>query len=320
MQRTTKISILIICVSLLILAAIFWWANPRLLIQTISEADLRYLLLAFAIANLAVLTWVMKWKVLFAPAQRISFGGLFPVQTLGAAISNLTPGKIGEPTKAIILKLYKRTPVSVSLPTIMWERIIDIVILVALGVIGIQRVTGAPRFFLVGIISTCILIAFIVLLFLILYSKSFGARVFSFLRRFPILNRIDRHFLKTFYAQRIFKARLVRCFALTLVTWLLEGIVFYFVLASFGVNLPPLTAVGIFGISILVGIASSLPGGLGSMEAIMIFLLLNIGIGITTATAAVMLTRLLTFGYSLILGYVSFIYLSQKIEFKNILK
>lgn len=314
-----KIYILLTCFSLLILGGLVYWANPSSLAETVSKTDLKYLVLAFGVANCAVLARVMKWKVLLSSAPgKISFRTIFPVQMLGVTLSNLTPGKIGEPIKAIILKLYKKKAVSETLPSIVWERLIDLVMLIALGVIGIQFVTGALESFYPIILSIGISVTVIVLLLLILYNKSFGTRVFFLLRKFPILNkRIDKRFLITFYRHKISKHKRLSSFFFTLATWCLEGLVLYFILLSLGIRVSPLAPIGIFAVSTLIGIASGLPGGLGSTEGIMALFLGGMAIQTTTAVAAALLSRAFTFGYVLALGYISFLYLSKKVNLKT---
>lgn len=313
-----KISILLACFGLLILGGLIYWANPPLLAETISKTDLKYLVLAFGVSNCAVLARVMKWKVLLPSTPgRISFRALFPVQTLGVAVSNLTPGKIGEPIKAVILKLYKRKAVSETLPSIAWERLIDLVILIVLGAIGIQFVTGALGSFYLIILSIGISVIIIVLLLLILHNKSFGTRIFFLLRKFPILKKIDKRFLITFYKHKISKNQRLSSFFFTLATWCFEGLVLYFILLSLGTRISPLASIGIFAVSILIGIASSLPGGLGSTEGIIALFLGGMAIETTTAVAAALLSRALTFGYILVLGYISFLYLSKKVNLKT---
>jgi uncharacterized protein (TIRG00374 family) len=314
-----KISVLLACFGLLILGGLIYWANPPLLAETISKADLKYLILAFGVSNCAVLARVMKWKVLLPSAiGTISFRALFPVQTFGVAISNLTPGKIGEPIKAVILKLYKRKAVSETLPSIVWERLIDLVILIMLGVIGIQFVTGALDSFYPVILSIGISVIIIVLLLLILHNKPFGTQVFSLLRKFPILSKkIDERFLITFYKYKISKKQRLSSFFFTSVTWCSEGLVLYFILLSLGTRISPLVPIGIFAVSTLIGIASSLPGGLGSTEGVITLFLGGMAIETTTAVAASLLSRALTFGYILVLGFISFLYLGRKVNLKN---
>ena len=305
-------------ISLLILVGLVLYVNPSMLIRTIAKTDLFYLFLGFMISNITVMLRVVKWNVLLS---NISFKQLFPVQMLGMSLSNLTPGKIGEPIKAVILKLSNKLPVSESLPTIIWERIMDVVVLVLFAIFGVQFIAG--NFFVPSILSISMVIVFIILLILVLYKKSFGIRVFNLLKKIPILNKIDNQFIATFYkGVKILKSKLFLSFILTFIVWFLDGAVFYFVLLSFGLSsIENLFIIPcILALSILIGICSSLPSGVGSTEVVMIILLGALGIEKTVATATVMLARFLTLGYGMLLGYLSFLYLSRKVNLRNIVK
>ena len=72
----------------------------------------------------------------------------------------------------------------------------------------------------------------------------------------------------------------------------------------------------------LLGLASSLPGGIASSDAAMIFLLTSLGTSVAKSAASVLIARAITLGYSLLVGIASFVYLSNKIgkELKHIVK
>ena len=101
--------------------------------------------------------------------------------------------------------------------------------------------------------------------------------------------------------------------------WILDGVVFYLTLTAIGVTINPIILAGIIALSVLIGVASTLPGGLGSTEAVMILLLGILGVQSTTAVAGVMISRFISFWYGTLIGGLSFVYLSKKIDMKKIL-
>ena len=113
------------------------------------------------------------------------------------------------------------------------------------------------------------------------------------------------------------------CLIITLLAWLLDGLTFYLVLLSFSVNLP-VSAIFlmscVLSLSILIGLLSTLPGGIGGTEVVMVVLLMSMGVEQVIAVSTVILGRFITLGYSMILGYASFLYLSKKIDIKNIME
>ncbi len=305
--------LLLICLSIAILIGIIFYADPVLLFSTLSKSDLRYVALAFVITNISMSIRVLKWRVLL---KGVSFSELFPVQLFGITVSNFTPGKVAEPTKAVILKLRKGIAVSKTLPTVIWERIMDLIVIIMFSLIVIPILGG--YFFLLSFASISVFLALIAFFLIILYRRSLGIKVFNFIRRFPILKRISKNFIETFYKKRVEKKRLLACFLLTIIPWFLEGLILYLALLALGVQSEPLILAGVVALSILIGIASSLPGGLGSTEAVMIILIGLIGIDSTAGIAGIMLARGLTFWYGAFIGALSFVYLSRKINLSGI--
>ena len=174
--------LLMFAISFVILIAIVWYADPVKLISLLANGDITYIFLAILVSGFSMIIRVLKWKVLL---DGVGFLEIFPIQILGMTVSNLTPGKIGEPTKALLLKMCKGISVSESLPSIIWERIIDVILLILLGAVAIQLISVESKFFMIGFFSIGAFVFLITMLLLVLYSKNIGKRVFSFFRRFP---------------------------------------------------------------------------------------------------------------------------------------
>ena len=311
----------LISASLAILAAIIWLLNPARLLQTLSGANPGLVAAAFLVSNCALFFRVMKWKALL---RGVSFRELAPIQFFGISVSNLTPGKIGEPVKSMALKMEKGIPVSSSLFSVIWERIMDVIVMMIFGITGFYFI--APGAYMPAIVTAlAIFSALIILLLAVMYREKFGRKAFAFLRRFPVVNRIGDGFISNFYSgASIPKVSLASCFFWTFLAWLSDGIVFYLVFISLVPSVPglsmPLVFTCVLSISVLVGLLSSLPGGVGGTEAAMILILGAIGMPAEIAGSTVLLGRAFTFGYSLIPGYLSFLYLGKKIDIGELLK
>ncbi len=309
-----------ILLSLAILAGIIIYINPSRIIETVSAADPEMLLLSFAAANAALLLRIAKWKVLL---PGVSLAETAPVQLFGITVSNLTPGKIGEPVKSIALKMFKGIPVSTSLPTVIWERIMDVIVMLIFGAAGIYLVASMDYFFVIEM-SMLVFILLISVLLVLLLSQKLGTMAFYLLRKLPVLNKISDDFISSFYSSSIQKRRLLICMILTLLAWLFDGSAFYFAMLSFthtGFEISyTIIFTSILSLSVLAGLISSLPGGMGSTEAVMIIMLGAIGISSQLAGSIVLVGRLMTFFYSIVLGYLAFLWLSRRIDAKEILR
>jgi uncharacterized protein (TIRG00374 family) len=88
------------------------------------------------------------------------------------------------------------------------------------------------------------------------------------------------------------------------IAWAAEGYALYVVLERLGADVGLALAAGIYGISILAGAVSFLPGGLGGTELAMGTMLLLAGVDPATTVAAVIICRLATLWFAVVIGLV----------------
>lgn len=93
--------------------------------------------------------------------------------------------------------------------------------------------------------------------------------------------------------------------ALGVVAWGGEGIGLYLILKAMGAHVDLWLAVSIYGIAVLVGAVSFLPGGLGGTEAAMTLLLIASGVDKSTALAATLVCRVATLWFAVVLGLIA---------------
>jgi len=309
-------NIVLLLIGLALLGGIIAYSNPALLAAELAKSDMRFILAALTVSTIGAFTRVLKWSVLVGVGPR----ALFPVQVLGITISNFTPGKLAEPAKAVLLKMRHGVDVSRSLPSIIWERINDLFVLVLLAVLAIQSMTLESNFLYIGFLSIGVFSAMILLFLGVLKNEGFGRRLFQLARKFPLLNKISENFIETFYNNKIKKRTILVCFVITVMAWILEGYIFYFSLLAVGVEANPITLAGIIALAALIGVLSSLPGGLGSFEAVVILMLGITGITGPKAVAGLILFRFVSFWYFGFLGVLSFLYLSRRLDVKSAFK
>lgn len=301
----------IILFSLAILALIIYFANPFTVANVILASNKWFLIAALSVSVLSLLIKVLKWKILLSKA---GFLEIFPVQSLGTTISNFTPGKIAEPVKAMILRAKTGIPASVSLSSIIWERIMDLTSLLIFSILAIGLLAVNSRIYFLSILVISFFVCFIIFILSIVKSEKLGMKIFSFAKKFPIIRKINDKFVYNFYKTKIKRKALILSFMLTFLMWFLEGIIFYFSLRAVGIDLHPLVVVGIFSLSTMIALASFLPGGLGSMELVMVFLLGMNGATGSLAVGAVLISRFASFWFNAMIGYFSFLYLRENLE------
>jgi len=94
--------------------------------------------------------------------------------------------------------------------------------------------------------------------------------------------------------------------------WLLDGYMFYYALQAVGADVNFFAVLGFFALSLIVGLASFLPGGLGSFEAAMALLLSYTGVEYSLALAGVLLSRLFFVWLIVIGGLISSLTIKQE--------
>lgn len=309
----------LVLVSLLLLSGIILYLNPAVIINTIASGNPVYIAYGFFFANLALVCRVFKWNVLL---PGISFRTLAPVQFFGITVSNLTPGKIGEPVKTMALKAVNGTSVSVSLPSVIWERIMDVVVLILFGLTGLIFIAAADYFPLIAI-SVGIFSILILLLFIIMFSEKTGRQIIGMFRKIPLLKKVNDEFLNNFYRGcRIPRVLLLASFTWTFFAWLLDGLAFYLVYLALSPRsvdpIMPVVFTCILALSVLIGLLSFLPGGAGGTEVVMILILAAAGIPGEIGGSTVLIGRAITFGWSIVVGYIAFVYLGRRVNLGEI--
>ena len=89
---------------------------------------------------------------------------------------------------------------------------------------------------------------------------------------------------------------------LGLIAACLNSFSFVWLLIHLGVSIPVLTGMAIYPMSMLVGAASMLPGGVGSTETAIVAILSNFDVPLWTATVAAIGIRLSTLWFAVICG------------------
>jgi glycosyltransferase 2 family protein len=217
----------------------------------------------------------------------------------------VTPGKVGEVLKGIWLNRITGLPIGRGISVVLAERISDGLAVMLLSLVG---VVAYPQYWPVFTAILAILLAIIIL------SQIRPAALFllDLVEKMPVFKRAA-HSMREFYegSFALFQpgATLVAVLLGT-ISWLGEGIGFYFILIGLGMT-PSLQLLGaavfVLAFSTAVGGASTLPGGLGAAEATIAILLSLVVQDSQPAiiSAATLLIRLATLWFGVALGLIT---------------
>lgn len=205
----------------------------------------------------------------------------------------MTPAKIGEGVKAVFMRPYS-VPYAVSIGSFVAERAVDIV---ALSILAIAAAWHFEQYRAWAAATAIVVLGG----FLLLRSPALT----TVIRRLPKLPA-PAHLISLHESicTVLTWPRIPLALSLSLLAWSLEGAIFYLLLSLMGSDVPFVVIIGVFALGLLAGAASFLPGGLGSTEVVVLALLALLKVDASTAIVAVLLGRMSTLWFGVLLGTV----------------
>lgn len=210
----------------------------------------------------------------------------------------MTPARSGELVRGVFLQKYG-VPFPASFAAFAAERVIDLLAMALFAVIGLWTFAPARPMVLLVVV---VIISVVILLNLPKFLETIRAWAAS---RLPKrLSSFATGLVDT--ALNFWRLFGLRGSSFGLLLGLLivaaEGLGLYILLESLGSDIGMLTALAIYGFSLLAGALSFLPGGVGGFEAAMILLLTANSLDEAQAVAVTLLIRLGTLWFAVLLG------------------
>lgn len=216
----------------------------------------------------------------------------------------VTPGKVGEAVKGIWLHNATGVAIAKGIAVVVAERISDGLAVLLLAIVG---VAAYPRYWPAFITIFLVLVSLVV----ISQVRPLAMWILGVGERLPILRNISsdlRHFYEGSYT--LFRpAALATAVGLGCISWFGEGAGLYLILIGLGVpggwNTLVL-AVFVLSFSIVIGAASTLPGGLGAAElSITGMLTFLLHLEPEVSAAATLFIRFATLWFGVTLGLIT---------------
>jgi len=195
-----------------------------------------------------------RWQIILNPTKHIKFKNLYPVLMIGFMANNLLPLRIGEFVRAYTLSSREKISKTLSLATIILERVCDGLTLIALMGVALlvfpsPKANSEIRF--IEIFSTSIFVGAIFFLLFLLLREQFTLRLVSLLLK-PLPRSIEhkvRQLLNSFVlGLHALKHRrnVIKIIAASIVVWLMEATTYYLILVAFNLQsqLSPLQLIG----------------------------------------------------------------------------
>lgn len=269
-----------------------WWLALPILLLTCLNYGLRF----------------VKWEIYLRVLELPRPGRWESLLVYLSAFSmSITPGKVGELIKVVLLRRLTGAPVDRTTAIIAAERITDGLAMLFLAAVGLIEFSyGRP------LLAMSLLLALVAIA--VLQRPAWTAAVVARSGRLPLAGRFVDRIAGFFDASNLlFRPRLLAgMVGLGIVSWFFECLAFFLVLRGLGFDASwrlLLVATFVLAVSSVFGALSLLPGGLGVAEAsvagMLLILLDDDGISRGTAAAATLIIRFATLWFAVLIGFAA---------------
>jgi uncharacterized protein (TIRG00374 family) len=276
------------------------YADFDSVVNAFSQFNLMLLPVLLFLSFLNYFTRFLKWDY-YLHIVKVKMKKLDSLSTfMSGLIMSVTPAKLGEVLKSVLVKEITGDPISKTAPIILAERITDFLSLLLISIVG------AITFDYGGDV-TFIVAAFFVLLIFIISNKKIAIPLINFSEKIPFLKKYIHHLHSAYESSyQLLKIKpLVLMTMLSLISWGFECFGYYLILQNFDVEFGLLWASFSYGFSTIVGAISMLPGGLGLTEGSLTFLLVEKNVPVDVSVATTFIVRVVTLWFAVLVGIVS---------------
>jgi hypothetical protein len=316
-QPRTLLSIAVPLV-IIIVAVGLNWQQMKDVPGEIGQANLWFILLAFFIyyAGFPMRGW--RWtRLLKGAGYKVKVKDGTEILFLSWLVNCIVPAKLGDLYRAYLLKLNSPVSATRTLGTVFMERILDLIVIAALGLLaGYWRWRGSletlPRsvrlIFAMGVVVIVLLIVALVAM------RNFGRRLMTVL---PVPHRVVDFYER--FEEGVFGSvgakGLPVLGAVTVLIWLTEALRLYFVVRALGFSDIDLGLSGAMFVALIGSLLTAVPltpGGLGLVELGMGGVLKGVfGASTTSAAAVIVVDRAISVFSIVVLGSIAYV-LSSK--------
>ena len=293
--------ILVFIATIAIYAVFLFVSDFDMISEKISDFKINYLPLILLLTSISWIPLFIKWHVLLKNSDiNLPLRKSIAV-FLSGPVFEVTPGHIGVLMKAQILKTGSNISRTKTIPIVLVEKIYDLIGAILASIIGI---------IVLGLELELIIIAIsgLAVIFFFMNYKPASEIFFKRITKTKFFSKyVDNisEFYETVQKSTSVKTS-VKCVLLSLTYWFIISSAAYYTLIAFDVNvLDYLQVTAIYTTSILLGAISFIPAGVGVTEGTIAGLFTLNGVNISAALILSILVRVLTFWYSVSVGFIA---------------
>ena len=292
--------ILVIVVAVAVYAIFLFISDYQKISDVVIDFRIEYLIPILSLVTASWIPLILMWHLLLKKnGINIPFRKNILIWLSGSALS-LTPGQIGWIIKSQLIKTLYDIPRTKTAPVVLVEKFYALTGGIIAGIIGI--IISGMDFNLVLFSITILSVIF----FLIYYRPVFQYGL-KRITKFKFFSKYSDNITDSYEILRNSTGPGIAsiCIVLAISYWILVSLAVYLTLLAFGIEGTSfLKTISIYTSSVVIGVISFIPGGLGITEGSLVGLFTLEGIDVSLALILSVIIRLVTLWYSISIGFI----------------
>lgn len=286
-------------IGVLLIILLFIFVSPSAVIQSLQSINPIFLICAVIVYAFTFLLLTQRWRIIVAHmGGDIPLGEAYQAFAGGVLYSDFTPGRIGDITRAVLVK--ERIGIHNGTVSVIIDRYIDIIVLSCLGIAAL--VLYSSRF-----ASILPLLALTVLLVVLAGVTAFVLKstwIFSVMKNIPYFNipEFTSHLQNALLELKDRKKVIAEGIILTVFAWITHALRIILITMGLGYSIP---LPDLFLILPLISALSLIPvtiAGLGLVEGGLMAVIAGYGVPLSVALSIAILDRGLTMLFHFMVG------------------
>jgi len=292
--------IIILIASIAIYAIFLFASDYNKILDKDFNFNLSYILPILSLVTISWIPLILKWHLLLKENDiHVPFKKNILIWLSGSAL-NTTPGQLGGLIKAQLIKTLYGIPRTRTAPIVLVEKFYGLVGAIIAAIIGI--IISGTNFNLAlfgfGVLG---------LLFFFIYYRPVFEFLFNKMTKLKFFSKRSENISGSYKILQIStKPKIASiCIGLSLSYWIIISFSVYLVLLAFEINTVSfIQTLSIYTSSVIIGVVSLIPGGIGVTEGSLVGLFTFEGIDISLALVLSVIIRLTTLWYSVSIGFI----------------
>lgn len=297
-------------ISLTLVAAILYFVDLQAVLEAFKKANYGLLLVVFLLGVAWLLVRGVVWRTLLR--EGASYRDVFLTLMEGYLLNNFLPFRLGEIGRAFLLS-RKSGPSTGSglkfgeiLPTIVIERVTDLVFSAAILIAAVPFVVGAGGAERIALLIGGAMLVGLAAMYALARNRQWALDVFhSLSHRWPVAQRLGGSFLEAFLNGLAVMTNpwlSARFFGWMMLNWGMAIVQYYLLALAYYPQAQPVWGMFSLGAAAFGGAIPSLPGAVGTLEGAYGGALALLSGDQSTALAIALTWRVFNYTYTLTFG------------------